>query len=466
MKASKLKGITRSTIILLLIAAVPAVAAPVEEKPDSLKTPADFHHTKWRFVRASAEVVGFNLLMTAFGRYIMEPDGDGFKVTWESIEENLIAGMEWDDNTFNANNWRHPYQGAMYFNAARANGYDFYQSSAFSFAGAWLWEYTGEAHHPSYNDWVNTAVGGIIFGEALWRLSDMVVDNKAVGGGRVGREIGVFLINPIRGVNRLITGEATTVHENDPDRKPSAFHGKFDLGLRWLGEERFWKASKTKAFLGASIYYNEKLGNVGGRPFDYFDFHFQLNFDNKPHGIGLFNINGLLYGWDAGGTKTSSSQYNTYIHMTYVDNEAYTYGGQSLSAAYLRRFGIGSSFEHELEFNLEGIIMGASKSDYFNLSNREYDYGPGVGLRAYYTLLAADRAALRALYRFSWIHSINGTVADHLDHFFGLGTDISLRDWFKLGVNYFHYRSDRYYRDYPDVTARNPMLQVFFTWTF
>jgi hypothetical protein len=73
---------------------------------------------------------------------------------------------------------------------------------------------------------------------------------------------------------------------------------------------------------------------------------------------------------------------------------------------------------------------------------------------------------LRALYRFSWIHSINGTEADHLDHFFGLGTDVSLRDWFKLGVNYFHYRSDRYYKNYPDVTARNPMLQVFFTWNF
>jgi hypothetical protein len=466
MKAPKLNATIKTTIVLLLIASVPSTAAPIEEKPDSLKTPQDFHHTKWRFVRTSAEVVGFNLLMTAFGRYIMEPDGDGFKVTWESIEENLIAGMEWDDNSFNANNWRHPYQGAMYFNAARANGYDFYQSSAFSFAGAWLWEYTGERHHPAYNDWINTAVGGIIYGEALYRLSDMVIDNTATGGGRTGREIACLLISPTRGVNRLLTGEAFAVHQNPPDRIPSSFHGDFKVGLRVLGEERLWSASKTKAFIGASMFYGEKLGTIGGKPFDYFDLHFQLNFQNSPHQIGLFNINGLLYAWDRGGSETTESQVNTYIHTTYVDNEAYTYGGQSLSASYQRRFGIGNRLEHELEINLEGIILGASKSDYFNLSNREYDYGPGLGLRAYYSLLASDLAAFRALYRGSWIHSINGTVADHWDNYLGFSTSVDIRDWFDLGIDYYYYRSQRYYRDYPDVTAKNPMLQLYFSWNF
>ncbi len=466
MKSRKHIMTLQAATALLLVIAIPAASTPgVQESDSLLKRPEDFH-LEHRFLRSSLEVVGFNLVMTMFGRFIMEPDGDGFKVTWDTIEENLRAGMEWDDNTFSANNWRHPYQGALYFNAARANGYDFYQSSAFSFTGAWLWEYTGEAHHPSYNDWVNTAVGGIVFGEALWRLSDLVIDNKARGSNRTWRELGGFLINPMRGANRLITGEAFAVHENAPGRIPDVFGGRFKLGVRVLGEEHLWSAAQSKIFIAADMNYGTRLGTVGGKPFDAFDMHFQLNFKNKPHIIGLFNINALLYGWDKGGSETTAHQINANMHMTYVDNEAYTYGGQSLSASYLYRFGRGSRFENQLEFFLEGIILGASKSDYFNLSNREYDYGPGVGTRLSYSLMAADLAALRVLYRSSWIHSVNGTAADHIDHFVGFSTDITLRSYFALGLDYLYYLSNRYYRDYPDVYARNPMLQVYFTWRF
>ena len=466
MKTKINSRIFQISAVLLLIAALPAVSAPGAEKPDSLKMPEDFHATKYRFWRAALEMEGFNIVMTMFGRYIMEPDGSGFVVSTETISENLQAGMEWDDNTFSANNFRHPYQGALYFNAGRSNGYDFYQSSAFSFAGAWLWEYTGEGHHPSYNDWINTAVGGIQVGEALWRLSDMIIDNEARGSGRTWRELGGFLVNPMRGVNRLITGEAFAVHHNAPGRIPDYFGGRFNLGLRMLGDVEGWKSTSTKLFISTDIAYGTKLGTVGGKPFDYFDFSLQLNFDNKPHGMGRFNINALLYGWDMGETETKAKQLNANMHFTYIDNEAYTYGGQSLSMSYLSHFGIGKELESQLELSLEGILLGASKSDYFNLSNREYDYGPGVGLRLDYRMMAGSRTAFTASYRGSWIHSINGTVADHLDNGIGIRTDFTLKKWFRLGVDYVLYFSQRYYRDYPDVWSRNPQAQVYFTWSF
>ncbi len=467
MKTANLtRGIIQAAVAILLLIAVPASSAPGAETPDSLKTPEDFHLTKYRFLRTIIEVEGFNLVMTAFGLYIMEPDGSGFVVSTKTIKENIEAGMEWDDNSFSANNIRHPYQGALYYNAGRSNGYDFYQSSAFSFAGAWLWEYTGEGHHPSYNDWVNTAVGGIAVGEALWRLSDLVIDNEARGSGRKWRELGGFFINPMRGVNRLITGEAFAVHQNAPGRTPGFFGGRFNLGLRMLGDEEGWKSSNTKMFISSNMVYGTKLGTVGGKPFDYFDFSLQLNFNNKPHGLGMFNINALLYGWDLGETETKAKQFNANMHFTYVDNEAYTYGGQSLSASYLSHFGKGKKYESQLEFYFEGIMLGASKSDYFNLSGREYDYGPGAGLWVDYRLMAGSRTAFRAFYRGSWIHSINGTAADHLDNFVGVRTDVSLRDWFRIGADYILYFSQRYYRDYSDVWSRNPQAQIYFTWSF
>ena len=75
MKTKINNRIFQISAVLLLIAALPAVSAPGAEKPDSLKMPEDFHVTKYRFWRAALEMEGFNIVMTMFGRYIMEPDG-------------------------------------------------------------------------------------------------------------------------------------------------------------------------------------------------------------------------------------------------------------------------------------------------------------------------------------------------------------------------------------------------------
>ena len=190
----------------------------------------------------------------------------------------------------------------------------------------------------------------------------------------------------------------------------------------------------------------------------------QINTKNSPHSIGFININALLRGWEGESSATSASQFNANMHMTYVDNEAYTYGGQSFSASYLRRFGMGGRTEHELELNLEGILLGASKSDYFNLSGREYDYGPGAGLWFRYALQVGEEGRLGLLYRGSWIHSINGAAADHLDQFVGLTADVPVRRGLALSLDYLYYFSHRFYEDYDDVFARNPMLQLYFSW--
>jgi hypothetical protein len=115
------------------------------------KTQEDYGQ-EYRALRQTSEIVLMNVIMTLFGKTFME--GDGFNVSLETIENNLENGFEWDDNSFSANNFRHPYQGAQYFGAARSNHYDFWQSSMWAFFGSWLFEYTGEAHHPSYNDWI------------------------------------------------------------------------------------------------------------------------------------------------------------------------------------------------------------------------------------------------------------------------------------------------------------------------
>jgi hypothetical protein len=431
---------------------------------DTLRSPESYG-ARYRFLRTFLEIQGFNVIMTLFGKYIMEPDGTGFNVSWESIVENLHAGMEWDDNQFSTNNFRHPYQGAIYFMAARDNHYDFYQSSMFSFLGATLWEYTGEAHHPAVNDWLLTSLGGISWGEMLYRFSDMVVDNTATGSGRAWRELGCLAIAPMREVNRLITGAAFDVHANPPDKMPASSGGEFRVGTRTLGEERLWTAASTKLFIGFDYAYNEMFEELRGKPFDYFDFALQLNFDNRPHGLGRMQIRGLLYGDLVSDTEKAQHMLGSFLHFDYFDNEAYTFGGQSLGACYVSRFFTGEAYTARTELHANVILLGADKSDYFNISRREYNYGPGFNYRVGASFGPEGRDVFLVAHEGSFIRSISGTVSDHYVNFTRLRLNLPIKSFLNLGAEYLLYVADRNYRNYPDVYARNPELMLYLFWS-
>lgn len=431
---------------------------------DSLKPPEYYHRKGSRFWRTTLEMIGFNLIMTLYGKHIMKPDDHGFDVSFDTIKENLKNGFEWDDNSFSANNFRHPYQGSLYFGGARANGYDFYESTMFTFAGSWLFEYAGEAHHPSINDWINTAVGGITIGESLYRLSDMILDNTTTGSGRVWRELGGVAISPMRGVNRIITGEAFEVHQNPPNRFPDYFGANFKSGFRTLGEDNLWTSKSTKAFVSFDICYNNPFEVTRGRPFDHFTFGMQVNFRNSPHGVGWMESQAMLYGGDVVKTETSHHIFGSFIHFDYIDNEAYTYGGQSLSVSYLSAFRASERFGAETYFHLQYIILGASKSDYFSLSGREYDYGPGVGYKFGAQFRLNKYEFLSLWHEGHLIHSINGNKADHFVSLTRARLDYPIREFIGIGAEYVLYIADRHYRDFPDVYANNPELRFYLVW--
>jgi hypothetical protein len=433
-------------------------------RPDTLRPPEAYCLKGSRFWRTTLEIVGFNAVMTLYGRYIMNPEDKGFSVSGKTIKENLIAGFEWDDNSFSANNFRHPYQGGLYYNSARANGYDFYESSMFAFGGSWLFEYAGEAHHPSINDWINTAVGGITLGEVLWRLSSMVLDNTATGSGRAWRELGGAVVSPTRGLNRLLTGEAFGIHANPTNRFPDHGGGNLKIGLRTIGEEELWNSNSSRVFVAFDATYGNPFEVTRGMPFDYFTFGMQINFANRPHGLGRMESQGLLYAGDTHKTESTHHILGSFLHFDYLDNEAYTYGGQAVGASYISKFRSTENFHAITFLHLNGIILGAAKSDYFSISGREYDYGPGAGykLGALFRLRKWDFMTL--MHEGFWIHSVNGNKADHYVNLTRVKVDFPIKSFFGAGIDYVLYIADRDYEEFPDVHARNPELRAYLLW--
>jgi hypothetical protein len=105
----------------------------------------------------------------------------------------------------------------MYYGFARSAGLSFWESSAYTFMGSFLWETGGETTSPSVNDQVASGIAGAFFGEALFRMSSLLLEG---GGEKPGfwRELGAAVISPSTGFNRLVFGErfAPVFPSHDP----------------------------------------------------------------------------------------------------------------------------------------------------------------------------------------------------------------------------------------------------------
>jgi hypothetical protein len=185
-----------------------------------------------RFWAAAGEWTAVQVIPWAFTRFIR--NGEWSHLSIDSWLTNLKFSWQWDNNDFTNNQFSHPYHGAMYFNAARTNGYNFWESAPWAFGGSLIWELFGEVWAPAPNDLANTTLGGITLGEIMFRFSSLVLNNRATGSNRVVREVAGTLINPVRGFNRLVRGEMSQVSETPPDWRPTFIQGSMDIGYRRL----------------------------------------------------------------------------------------------------------------------------------------------------------------------------------------------------------------------------------------
>ena len=456
---------------LLVIALLGLVGAPVASAQDE---PVDFApHSALddtaivkqpNFGRTAAEVVGVNFLIWTYDRFIREGgENPVFRVGFNSWAENLEAGFNWDDNSFTTNQFAHPYHGSLYFNAARSNGYDFWQSVPFVFAGSWLWEYMFETHHPSLNDWVATSVGGAAMGEIFHRLSMTIRDNTATGSERTWREVGSFAVNPMGGVNRIIDGDWSRQYPNDPDRFPRVFRSRIDVGLRTRGEERLWEADTTDVFVEFEFDYGDPFAGDLEHPYDHFDFLIQMNFGDKST-IGRVEGNGILGAHVLKDTEESSHILGAFHRYDFVNTNALEFGGQTLTAGLNSRFQTVHGLELRTELHAGPIILGGTSSDYESVSGRSYDYGPGVSARVAATFGRDGQSYLKVSHEQFWIHAISGNNADHFHSLTRLRFNAPLRLNVGLGAEYLLILSDRTYQDYDDVSVRLPQARIFFTW--
>jgi hypothetical protein len=398
---------------------------------------------------------------------------------WANIEE----GFTYDDNKFKTNQKVHPFNGSTYFNAGRANGLSYWPSCLSAVSGAFIWEAMGETHPMSYNDMIATGIGGMAYGETMYRLSSLILDNTATGSGRTWREIGAFLVDPVRGFNRFLSGDASRVQGNPSspyDHIPPHHLATLGVGVRITGTgESISDSTQTQAVLDLYINHGSAWDNERRKPYDHFDVGIQFNGDDKVP-LGRLQIRGDLFSKAFGGETGHKHAIAFVQYFDYVNNNAYEYGAQSFGGALYSRFRPSAKWGIETRADLLAAVLAAVNTEYSHVvvtpeqeREREYDYGPGGGLMLEVAGLHTGRRIVSLAYRAQWINVKNGSVwvpagnpgtdANHFVQAAMLKINIPVRDAMSVGLDggYFFRQSEYSNPDFVDIDQRVPQARLY-----
>jgi len=390
-----------------------------------------------RFWRSLGENFIVNIIPNAFSRI---KDKEWAMFTPQSWADNIKYPWQWDNNAFLNNQFSHPYHGSLYFNAARTNGYNFWQSVPWAFGGSLMWELFFEVWAPAPNDLLNTSLGGITLGEMLYRVSSLTLDNEATGTERVFREIGGTLLNPVRGFNRAVDGTMFK-HSRTPDEwRPGSIFASVELGYRRFStnEDITDPSALETGYISAGLVYGNALNDVTKSPFSHFRVNLMLAF-NPGEGarkLAELTVRGTL-GGKALGAPESASRLGAFMTYDYISNPVVEFGAQGFQGGWL--YATRPQHGPALYLDATGVFnpIAAIRSDYFlSAEGRDYDYGIGLGGRGEARVIWKGRAALGLTSNYRFIPVLSGFPAQHQLLILGFDGRYYFRGRFGVGASY------------------------------
>src|SRR4051812_25550816 len=394
------------------------------------------------------------------------------RITPQTWWANMENGWVWDLDDFTVNQIGHPYQGSNYFNAGRANGLSFYESAAVAAFGSSTWEYFGETNKPSLNDFVNTTLGGIALGEMFHRAAWLIRDPRRTGKARLWSEIGATVLDPVTGLNRFASGDASLVSEKPPDMVPASLRGFTSAGLLWRGSQGAAFSATGQPFLETQVFY----GNIerGRSRTPYETFAVRLRF-----GGGSAFSEAYVRGRLLGQPLSHGLQFNVRQTYDYQSNDAYATGAQSFEAV----LGARPSLSRHYAMTIMGwgglTVLGAVDSLPLGVTEkpaetqgaagqgvsegpRFYDYGPGSDFGAFAHLDRDRRSLVVFDYNARQIYSLDGVRANHFLQRVRTDFLIPLHGPLGVGTSLEYFSRKSYYQDpqhtrqsyrYPQVRA-------------
>ena len=345
---------------------------------------------------AAAEVTGINVGVHLFDRFIIK--SDFAQTTFKTLKRNFTDGMVWDNDFFTTNLFAHPYHGGLYFNAARTNGLNFWESSAYALGGSLMWEFLGETEPPAINDVFATTMGGMALGEMTHRLSHTMLNDQDRGSSRFWREFAAFLTNPIQGLHRLVTGDAWRIrhsHYRYHNFEELPVDVTLSAGWRYLADNGALFRGIHAPYLNMTLSYGTSVdGERHTKPYDFFDVEANIAIGGGQPKVNSIQILGRLWSMPILEKKDMAGEFGIYQHYNYYDSKPIKDGSDLTPYRISEAASIGPGFivslpqtksalsKLEQRVFLSGILLGGTKSDYFNVIERDYNMGSGFSIKS------------------------------------------------------------------------------------
>ena len=350
---------------------------------------------KKRYWQAAAEVTGINIGVQLFDRYAL--NSDFAQTTLRTLKRNFIDGMVWDNDFFITNMFAHPYHGNLYFNAARTNGLSFWESAPYSLVGSAMWEFLGETEPPAINDIIATSCGGWAIGEMTHRLSHTILDDRDRGFPRFVREAAAAIINPIQGLHRIISGDAWRVKNRNyryHDFSKIPVDVSISVGWRYLADDGALFRGIHAPYINLTLTYGTSVdGDKHTTPYDFFDIEANSAFGGGQPMVNTLNIVGRLWSTPILDKKDMAGEFGIYQHFNYYDAKPIEDGSDLTPYRISEAAGFGPGFvfslpqmgylsKMEQRIFASGILLGGTKSDFFNVIERDYNMGSGFSIKS------------------------------------------------------------------------------------
>jgi uncharacterized protein DUF3943 len=397
--------------------ALAAPAAVVAQEPKSSVLDWESGENKSYFIPA-LEIPAFNLGLNAVDRLLFQ-DSTDYDVDWDSISRNFRATPDFDKDPFSINQIGHPYQGSIYYGLARSAGLGYWESLLYTIAGSYLWELAGETTRPSINDYISTGIGGSFVGEALFRMSSLLLEG---GGENPGfwRELGAAVISPPTGLNRLMFGER--FRPVFPSHDPAIFL-RLRVGATLTTDvESGGLLGKPKEQEGNAEFLMiyglpGKPGYQYKRPFDFFLFEFTAvpNASTAANAIENVTIRGLLAGTGYELGESYRGVWGLFGGYEYFSPQIFRMATTNLDVGTVAQWWLTGTVA------LQGTVLGGAgfgaAGTVGDRDERDYRYGviphAIVGLR----LIVGDLAMLEAEGRQYWIVGVGSGASPNAEAF-------------------------------------------------
>ena len=412
--------------------------------------------------RAVAATIGVNVIFTLTNLAFRPDERYEFQVTPRTWWDNLKYGFIFDDNHFLINQFGHPYQGGLYFSTGRANGLNYWESSALVALGSFTWECCGETNRASMNDYFSTTMGGMVMGEIQHRMATLVLDTTATEG-RIAREVAAMAIDPVGGFFRIIHGEWGKVRENRPDRRPDVISMSLQTGALWRGAGGTLDEASAFPYVELDFGYGDLVRTPFRKPFDAFQSSFVLG---GGKGVSELVVLGRVYGKSLSQSPAGAASFLITQGFAYLTNPAYDLGGQSVDV------GIGTVKTLGRRTSLSFLAMGqfvplaAISAEYVDINERTYDFGPAIGASFIAALRWYGDPVLRLFYHSSFINSVNGSDATHYVDMLQARAQFPIGRTFAAGGSFTVFTRNSEYPAAPAVHTRYPESRVFLSYRF